>query len=131
MKRLLPIALALLSLVACRDDETVTGYGGAGTWQLVLISAKAPPASLSLRLLDEGQVQAVGPCNTLNAHQSAPYPWFRLKGATVTQRACDADLEEDTIFAMLTAATLIEVAGDTLIVTTDKGSELVFTADLP
>ncbi|RKF14693.1 META domain-containing protein [Roseovarius spongiae] len=130
MRRALLLA-ASLGLTGCQGDQTVTGHGGAGAWELTLIAGAAPPASLTMRLLDDGAVEISGPCNTMRARQTAPYPWFHLTDAVQTERACAALEQEERLFDALAAASLVEVAGDVLIITTSSGKEMVLEARRP
>ena len=126
MKRAAIALAGAASLAACKSDETVTGYGGAGLWQLETTVNGA--AHLSLALTPDGRLTATGPCNTLIAAQTAPYPWFRLTQIAVTERACPALKAETDTFTALRSASLVEVAQGTLILSNENGLEMVFRA---
>ncbi|MFQ6553518.1 META domain-containing protein [Aestuariibius insulae] len=118
------IALVALGLAACTPDETVTAYGGAGTWALTEIAGEE--ASGTLTLGPDGAVTGVGPCNRFTARQTAPYPWFELTPLAITKIACpDLEAEQRYVQALSDAA-VAEVSGDTLLLSTDTGLELVF-----
>lgn len=124
-------ALLLLGLLPeCGGDETLTGYGAAGTiWHLREIDGTAFPASATIGFPREGRFEGTGPCNRYSGRQTAPYPWFRVEGLTATRRAC-GDLPAETRYlAALAAMTLAEVAGDTLILSDGTGREMIFRAE--
>ncbi len=112
------------ALAGCGPDETLTAYGGAGAWQLVEIAGQAATGALTLEA--GGGVTGAGPCNGFSARQTAPYPWFELTALEITEIACpDLQAEARYIQALL-AATLAEVSGDTLLLSTEDGTQLVF-----
>ncbi|PSL17870.1 META domain-containing protein [Shimia abyssi] len=119
--------IALLPLAACLRDETVTQYGGADyDWTLQQVDGVPTNVRLTLQLQPGGTVQGTGPCNAFAAQQTAPYPWFVLEAFSTTEMACTPD--EATVFADLQAMSLVEVSGDRLILSTDDGREMVFSA---
>lgn len=120
--------MAVLALAGCRD-ESVAQYGAQGvTWQLVEIDKTPYEADATLRFDEKGKISGSAPCNSYSGKQTAPYPWFSVKDVAVTRRACP-DLQAETLFfAALTDMTLSEVAGSTLILSTEAGREMVFKA---
>lgn len=118
-----------ICLVACQADETLTGYGAADrTWVLRSIDGATYPASATMMFPAEGSVSGKAPCNSFSAEQTSPYPWFSLSALRATRAAC-ADLDQEQIFFMaLNGMTLVEIAGDVLILSNDQGGEMVFTA---
>ena len=73
-----------------------------------------------------GQVAGEAPCNRFSGNQSAPYPWFDLGPLAVTRRACPELTAEAAYFAALDRMTLVEVTGQTLILSTPEGGEMLF-----
>lgn len=123
------IFAAVLGLDACQPDETVSGHGGAETeWRLVTLDGAAFGARATLGFPEEGVVAGEGPCNTYRGTQSAPYPWFDAGRISTTRRACPELEAEARFLDALAEMTLVEVAGDTLILSTDSGREMVFRA---
>ena len=79
-----------------------------------------------LRPTQTGKISGQAPCNRYFATQSTPYPWFEAGPIGATRMAC-ASLSADTVFfTALSDMTLAEVVGDTLILSNDKGREMVF-----
>lgn len=124
MKQFLP---ALLLLAACQGDETLTGYGGAGTWHLQAINDQPFTAAATLTLATDGTARGQAPCNSYSARQTAPYPWFALSPIASTKRACAALPQEHIYFETLRSMSLAEVAGPTLILSNDQGQLMQFT----
>ena len=126
------IALALsavLALINCRGDETLTAYGAAQTdWQLVQIDGKAFDADATLRFGADGAVTGSAPCNTLRGVQAAPYPWFALEQAAFSRRACPDLPLEQAMMSALNAMTLAETGPGTLLLSNDAGREMLFRA---
>ncbi|MDX1785841.1 MAG: META domain-containing protein [Roseovarius sp.] len=126
MKGLAGAIAALLWLHACQPDETVTGYGGAGDWHLDRIGDTPVSAEFVLHLDTGGGVRVDGPCTRFDARQTAPYPWFRLDDPVQTPRGCSPDATEARTLAILNTATLVEVAGDALILSGESEPEIGF-----
>ena len=127
MKILITCALLLASLTACRDDETVRAYGGADQiWTLKELNGAPFPAIATLTFPKEGEIAGQGPCNRYFGAMTAPYPWFDAGPIGSTRMACPNLAAETTFLAALEAATLSEVAGNTLILSDTDGLEMVF-----
>ena len=75
-----------------------------------------------------GVVLGEGPCNSFSGRQTLPYPWLSIENIVSTRRACPDLSVESEYFMALGQMTLAEVAGDTLILSTAEGREMVFTA---
>lgn len=124
------LALAAIGgLVECSGDETVTSYGGAASdWLLIEIDGKPFGARATLNLAAAGKISGQAPCNQYFGEQTAPYPWFSAEKIGATRRACP-ELDQETRFlSALSEMTLSEVAGDTLILSNEAGSQMVFRA---
>lgn len=123
------VFLSLGALAGCWADETLTGYGAKGrVWTLQSIDGTPFGARAEIEFPDEGRIAGRGPCNSFTAAQSHPYPWFATGPIVATRMVCP-DLErEAAFFTALSAMTLAEVVGDTLILSTDTGREMVFRA---
>jgi len=132
MTRLAGLLTALAALWNCTGDETVSGYGAAGTtWRLVELDGARFPARATLTFPEEGRIAGDGPCNAFTADQTAPYPWFDAERIAATRRACPDLDAEAAFFSALEAMTLAEVAGDVLILSNDTGRQMVFNAAAP
>ena len=126
MKRAL-FALACVALPACGGDETLTGYGAAGSWRLTEIDGQPFAATANMTFSEGRAVSGDGPCNRFSATQMAPYPWFQLGPIAATRRACPDLPAEAAFFDALAAMTISEVLTDTLILSNEAGREMVFT----
>ncbi len=122
------LALAiLLALAACRKDETVAGYGGADkVWRLVELDNNTYPHDVTLTFPERGVVAGRAPCNSYSAEMDIPYPWFGVGPIRSTRATCPEQSAENAYFAALATMTLSEVLGDTLILRTEDGREMVF-----
>ena len=118
-----------LALAGCYEDETLTGYGAAeNLWLLQSIDGQPYTARATLEFPEAGTIAGQAPCNRFSGAQSAPYPWFSAERIAVTKMACP-ELQDETLFLRaLAEMTLVEVAGDTLLLTNDTGREMVFRA---
>lgn len=118
--------LTLAAMAQCQPDETLTGHGAAGrTW--ILQERGDDPVDLrtELRFSRRGVMEGRGPCNPFRARVSVPYPWFALEEFESGQQACpDRDAEEEVIVA-LKSVTLVEIAGDTMLLTNDDATLLL------
>lgn len=128
MKHLILLSSALLTLAACKD-ETLSGYAPEETtWIWQGLDGQPAPARATLRLPEQGQVTGRAPCNSYSARQTVPYPWFNIEAIAATKLACP-DLQTETLyFDALTAMTLAEVSGETLLLSNDDGREMLFVA---
>jgi len=129
MKVFFATAIALVMLTACRNDETVRAYGGAERiWTLKELNNVPFQATATLTFPKAGEIAGSGPCNAYFGAMSEPYPWFKAGPIGSTRMACP-DLSAETVFLKaLEAATLSEVAGDTLILSNTSGLVMLFTA---
>ena len=125
-----PVALVVLFLLAaCRNDETVRAYGAADrVWLLQELDGEIFDASATLTFPNGGGIAGQAPCNTYGADMTSPYPWFVPGPIRATKRGCSRLLDENRFFTALTEMTLVEVLGDTLILRTPEGREMVFKA---
>lgn len=129
MKALFTMALVVASLAACRADETVRAYGGADrVWTLKLLNGANFPARATLTFPKTGEIAGEGPCNRYFGAMKVSYPWFEAGPIGSTRMACSEMAAETAFLAALEAATLSEVAGDTLMLSNTDGLEMVFKA---
>lgn len=121
------LLLIALSLFGYCQDETVSGHGGQpATWVLRSIDGIPVAARVTLTFPEEGVIEGEAPCNRYFAQQTVPYPWFSAERITSARRACsDLDAESRYLRA-LGKMTLVEIAGDMLILSSDSGREMVF-----
>ena len=117
-------------MASCGPDETISGYADPdATYVLTTVDDVVFEARATIAFAKEGQVTGSGPCNTFNATQSVPYPWFALGPIVSTRRAC-ADLDlEGRYFTALTNMKFAEVVGDTLILSGDGDQLMVFQVE--
>ncbi|SFR31890.1 META domain-containing protein [Litoreibacter janthinus] len=126
MKHLALIALVLLA--ACKD-ETISGYAADGAiYSLRTINGVAFEARATLSFPEEGKIAGQAPCNRYSGAQVAPYPWFDVERVISTRMACPDLKAESAFFRSLESMTLSETAGTTLILSNDRGDEMVFRA---
>lgn len=118
---------ATLFLGAC-GDETVTAYADMDSFVLTSINGTPFEASATLNVGDAGRISGTAPCNSYNAAQTAPYPWFALGPIAATRRACPDLAAESAYFETLSQMTNVEVVGSVLILRNDTGAEMVFDA---
>lgn len=121
--------LLLFGLSFCADDETLTGYGAAGSvWKLASLNGADFTADATLEFGEEGAFFGKAPCNSYRGNQTADYPWFEAGPIAATQMACP-DLEaEGAYLSALSSMTIAEVVGDTMILSNETGGEMVFEA---
>lgn len=127
------LRLALITALAgfsnCSRDETVAAYGGADqVWTLTEIDGADFGATATLAFPGAATISGQAPCNSYSGSMDAPYPWFEARDLAVTRRACPDLALETRFFEALQAMTLAEVSGGTLILSNDKGREMVFRA---
>jgi len=121
--------LVVLSLAACRDDETVAAYGGAGqNWHLLEIDGKPFTSRATVTFPEAGKIAGQAPCNSYSGAMTAPYPWFETGPLAATRAACPDLAAERQFFAALGEMTLSEVSGKTMILNNQTGGEMVFEA---
>lgn len=127
MIRAAVFCLALIGLTACQEDETISGYILSETeWALVEMGGAPFAAHATIAFPKAGKITGQAPCNRYFADQTAPYPWFEVGQIGATKMACPDLSAETEFFAGLARVTLSEVSGDTLILSTDDGFEMVF-----
>jgi len=130
MMRLALILAALLSQSACFDDETLRAYGAADkVWRVTELNNAPFNAIATLTFPEAGRIAGQAPCNAYFAEMSVPYPWFEAGPIGASKRACPDLAAEGAFFDALRSATLSEVLGNTMVLSTDAGPLLVFTAD--
>jgi heat shock protein HslJ len=123
------IALIIL-LVSCGSDETISGYADRKMIYALASIDNAPfTARATIAFAKEGAVNGTRPCNTFQAAQSVPYPWFALGPIASTRRACPDLGQETAYFAALADMHFAEVAGTVLILSNKAGGEMVFQAE--
>ena len=121
------LLLASLLLSACYGDETVRAYGAADkVWILTELRKTPFTATATLTFPEAGRIAGKAPCNSFNASQDAPYPWFNAGPIVATRMACPELAAESAYLTALSEATLSEVLGDTLILSNDDAVLLTF-----
>lgn len=128
--RLTVFIILLSALAACKADETVSGFADpAVQYRLMELDGMPFEARATVAFPQPSDIIGQGPCNSYFATQSAPYPWFDVQGIGASRMACPDLNVEQIFFAALQDMTLVEVQGETLILTNDAGREMVFAAD--
>ena len=113
-------------LTGCATDETVAAYGGAGqVWRVVELDGTPFSAQATLTFPERGVIAGMAPCNRYTAQMDTPYPWFEAGPVSATKLHCPAHQSETIFFAALSAMTLVEVLGDTLILSTPEGRSII------
>lgn len=126
MKTIIAVMIAL-ALPQCARDETLSAYGAADrTWVLVEIDGQQFSSRATVNFSSAGHIEGEGPCNAFSGRQTAPYPWFEVRELAVTRRACPALNAETKFLRALQNMTLAEVLGDTLILSNDQSSQMIF-----
>ncbi len=121
--------LFVLALMACQPDETVSGHtDGVTAFALQSIDGTAFMATATIDISQTGKISGRAPCNSYFATQTAPYPWFALGPIGSTKMACPDLSQEGQFLNTLGSMTLVEVVGNTLILSNDTGREMVFQA---
>ncbi|MEM6887489.1 MAG: META domain-containing protein [Pseudomonadota bacterium] len=119
--------VAVSGLSACSGDETLTAYGASDiVWALAELDGVPYTAEAELEFPGPGRFVGRTPCNQFSGQVSAPYPWFAVRALTTTDKTCQDQTEEDMFLKSLNAASLAEVAGDTLVLSTPEGPKMVF-----
>jgi heat shock protein HslJ len=127
--RLFALLSALLGLALCERDETLSAYGAADkTWTAVELNGAPVSFTATITFPEPGRIEGRGPCNQFSAEQRVPYPWFEAGPIAATRRACPELAAERAYLDAIAAATISEVAGNTLLLSDDDGVLLVFKA---
>jgi len=128
MLRLSFLILALLP--ACQQDQTVSGFAAPGqTWVLQELNGAPFTARATLVFPEQGKIIGQAPCNCYSGTQKAPYPWFEAGPITATERACPDLDKEAQFFQALANLSLVDGSGNSLILSDDKGDQMVFAAE--
>lgn len=125
MKR--AIATILLLASGCVSMENVNFYGGVGaTWNLSSIDGEPVAAGTDMRIGHLGALSGTTGCNTWQAKDTSVYPWFDVEVISSTLKACPEQAAEQAFFDALKDMTIAEVVGETLILSTIEGREMLF-----
>ncbi len=128
MKQII-LTLALFAVLAACKDETLSGYAPEETtWVLESLNGAPFDANSTLTFPEKGRIAGKAPCNSFRASQSVPYPWFSLDGIASTKMTCPHIAQETQFFEALQNMTLSEVSGNTLILSNEDGSQMLFRA---
>ena len=130
--RIFILMIPLLLFEACEEDESISGYvSSESVWKLSALDGAAFSTNATISFPEPGRVEGQAPCNQYFGNQQAPYPWIALSEISATKMACP-DLPAETNFLKaLEEMTLVEVSGDTLILSNDAGREMIFKLDQP
>ncbi|ATF16900.1 META domain-containing protein [Phaeobacter gallaeciensis] len=132
MKQTYFLILAILFtgiLSACLGDETLRAYGGnSDTWQLREVDGEAVSEVTTLSFPRPGVLTGELPCNRVTGQLTAPYPWFEVEHLATTRMVCAALQEETDVLAALQAMEIVEIKGAVMILSSEAGREMIFTA---
>ncbi len=118
------ILTAILSF--CSPDETVSGQTETtDVWVLQSVNDEPVTERITLEFPEEGRISGRAPCNSYFASQSAPLPWFEIGDIGATKVACPALEQEQEYFENLRIMSSAEITGDTLILRSVTGFEVV------
>lgn len=124
--------ILLTALNACGQDETVSGQTGPDDlWRLIRIGEAPVAERITIRFPEQGRAAGEAPCNSYSSDQTAPLPWIDLGPIAATRRACPALELETRYFELLERMALVEVLGDTLLMTADDGMTLTYRLETP
>lgn len=124
------LIIAFGLLVSCGPDETISGFTDpTATYVLNLLNNEPFPARATIRFPQEGKIDGAGPCNSFQATQTAPYPWFEIGPIAATRMACPDLANESAYFSALGTMTISEVGGDVLILSNTEDGQMVFQAE--
>lgn len=118
-------------LIGCEQpNETLASYGaGDVTWQLVKLNGVDFSERATMVLEEDGSVSGRAACNSFQARQTVPYPWFKIEAVAATKTACPELAAETAFFTALSEMTLAEVSGDVLLLSNETGAEMLFEAE--
>jgi len=126
------LMIPLLLFDACQEDESISGYvSSESTWVLSELDGAPFSASATISFPEPGRVEGQAPCNRYFGNQQAPYPWIALSEIGATKMACSDLPAEAEFLKALEEMTLVEVSGETLIMSNDAGREMVFRLAQP
>lgn len=126
------LALAAVTLLAasCSPDESISGQAQpSDVFVLQTLDGAAVPARITLSFPEPGRIAGEAPCNRYFGRQTAPLPWVEIDQIGATKRACPDLALESRYLQALQDMTLIELTGDTLVLTSDAGREMTFRRD--
>ncbi|MBV1866025.1 MAG: META domain-containing protein [Rhodobacteraceae bacterium] len=121
MNYLAALLIITLSLSACLKDETISGQANAtDVWVLQRLNGQTVTSGITLTFPGKGRIAGKADCNNYHATQTAPLPWFEPGPILATRMACDALDLETRYFDVLAKMTLIELKGETLLLSNDS-----------
>lgn len=123
-------ATCLLLAAGCVSLENVGFYGGVGqVWVLSSIDSQSVSVRSDMRIGQFGALSGQSACNSWQAKDISVYPWFDVETVTSTLKDCPEREAEQAFYEALKDMTIAEVVGETLILSTVDGREMVFKAD--
>jgi len=123
------ILAAIFALALTFPDETLRRYGGANNdWHLVTLNGVPFNSSASIAFPARHQIAGQGPCNRFSTSNTKPYPWIEIGPIAATRRACPDLDTEAAYFESLRAATIAIIENDTLTLSDEDKTLLVFKA---
>ena len=129
MTRQALILTVLLAATSCSGDETLRAYGAADkVWVLTALDGQPFASRATITFPEAGKIAGQAPCNHFSGAMTAPYPWFETGPLAATKMACPELDAEIAFFTALTEMTQAEVLGNTMILSTEDGREMLFKA---
>jgi heat shock protein HslJ len=118
--------ILLFTLTTCSKDETVSGQTDTtDVWVLSEMNKAPVNRRITIAFPKEGRISGQAPCNKYFGSQTVPMPWFEIKGLGSTKMACPELTLETQYFDLLQKMATAEVAGNTLILQSDDGNQML------
>lgn len=124
IRRALLASLVAAPLAACQD-EAASGVI-PGVYELRVIDGKTFAWGATLDTSEPGRISGQAPCNAYSATQDARPPRFAPGPIAATRRACLHMRGEADFFSALSEMTRIDGNGTGLVLSNDRGREMVF-----
>lgn len=123
-------SIALCATLAACEGNTADPAGSVDLdreWRLIRMNG-APTTARATLTFSGGTIGGSAPCNGYGGDMTASYPQFDAGPIISTKIACPELEAENAYFRALEAASMMNVAGDTLTLSTATAPVLVFTA---
>jgi hypothetical protein len=121
------VILPYLFLKFCQTDETLAAYAEQDRdYQITEVLGQPAAFTAALRFPGRMRFQIETPCAVLDGRITAPLPWFEAQKITFAPRPCDDSPWQTDLMKILKTVTLAEIAGDTILLSSDARVALVF-----
>ncbi|MDJ0821501.1 MAG: META domain-containing protein [Paracoccaceae bacterium] len=117
-----------LLIAACAEAEGTGGYDAPDViWVLQSLDGAPFAADATLRFPALDRIAGEAPCNLYSGAQTGRYPAFRTGPILSTKRACPELAAEGQFFTALERMTRAEQSGETMLLSSEDGGQMVFT----